>query len=190
VQARLTERLMSSWALAPKGWPYNWRGPPSGGKRLTNCTVDDDAQSGIVICHSSCSARSNASASLPPTIRKGTIMNRLILPVITASALTFGFTLPSEKAVAQTTAKDLVGTWTLVSITLEKDGKKADFYGPNPQGQLTFDPAGRPARGLALGLRAGLGEFLAKINREGFVLERLGAPIKKFRPFAIRCSSS
>ena len=32
-------------------------------------------------------------------------------------------------------AKDLVGTWTLVSITLEKDGTKTDFYGPNPQGQ-------------------------------------------------------
>jgi hypothetical protein len=39
-------------------------------------------------------------------------------------------------------ANDLVGTWTLVSITLEKDGKKTDFYGPNPQGQLTFDPNG------------------------------------------------
>ena len=70
-------------------------------------------------------------------------MNRLILPVITGSALIFGFALPSEKAVAQTTAKDLVGTWTLVSVTLERDGKKTDFYGPNPQGQMTFDPNGR-----------------------------------------------
>ena len=69
-------------------------------------------------------------------------MNRLILPVITASALVFGFILPSEEA-AQMTAKDLVGTWTLVSIMLERDGKKTDLYGPNPQGQLTFDPDGR-----------------------------------------------
>jgi hypothetical protein len=69
-------------------------------------------------------------------------VNRFILPVITASTLIFGFILPSEEAVAQTTAKDLVGTWTLVSITLEQDGKKTDFYGPNPQGQRTFDPTG------------------------------------------------
>jgi hypothetical protein len=40
-------------------------------------------------------------------------------------------------------ANDLVGTWTLVSITLEQDGKKTDFYGPNPQGQQTFEPNGR-----------------------------------------------
>ena len=36
-------------------------------------------------------------------------MNRLISPVITASALIFGFILPSEEAAAQMTAKDLVG---------------------------------------------------------------------------------
>src|SRR5580704_17180012 len=69
-------------------------------------------------------------------------MNRFILPVITASALIFGVFLPREEAVAQT-AKDLVGTWTLVSLTLEKDGQKTDMYGPNPQGQRTYDPTGR-----------------------------------------------
>jgi GH15 family glucan-1,4-alpha-glucosidase len=36
-----------------------------------------------------------------------------------------------------------VGTWTLVSITLEQDGKKTDFYGPNPRGQLMYDANGR-----------------------------------------------
>ena len=70
-------------------------------------------------------------------------MNRFILPVITASALIFGFLLPSEEAAAQTPDKDLVGTWTLVSSTLEQDGKKTDFYGPNPQGQMIFEPNGR-----------------------------------------------
>src|ERR1700747_1345332 len=39
-------------------------------------------------------------------------------------------------------ANDVVGAWTLVSITLEKDGKKTDFYGPNPQGQLIYDATG------------------------------------------------
>ena len=40
-------------------------------------------------------------------------MNRFILPFVTASALICGVFLPKEVA-AQTTAKDLVGTWTLV----------------------------------------------------------------------------
>jgi hypothetical protein len=77
-----------------------------------------------------------ALAYTPPTTRKRTIVNRFCLPIITASALIFGFILPKELA-AQTAAKDLEGTWTLVSITLEQDGKKTDFYGPNPRGQET-----------------------------------------------------
>ena len=69
-------------------------------------------------------------------------MNRIISFVLSASTLIFGVFLPTEEAAAQTTAKDLVGAWTLVSIALEQDGKKADFYGPNPKGQQTFDPTG------------------------------------------------
>ena len=68
-------------------------------------------------------------------------MNRCVLPLITALTLICGVYLP-EKASAQTTAKDLVGTWTLVSITIEQDGKKIDFYGPSPQGQETYDSNG------------------------------------------------
>ena len=64
-------------------------------------------------------------------------MNRIISAVLTASALIFGVFLPREESAAQTTAKDLVGMWTLVSITIEQDGKKADIFGPNPQGQET-----------------------------------------------------
>jgi lipocalin-like protein len=62
--------------------------------------------------------------------------------------LVTGFVVPALflgvalQAVAQR-AKELVGTWTLVSITLEQDGKKTDFYGPNPQGQVTYAPNGR-----------------------------------------------
>jgi hypothetical protein len=69
-------------------------------------------------------------------------MNRFILPFITASAMIFGVLLPSEQAAAQT-AKDIVGTWTLVSVTLEQDGKKSDLFGPNLRGQVTFGPNGR-----------------------------------------------
>ena len=31
------------------------------------------------------------------------------------------------------TAKQLVGTWKVVSVTNERDGKKIDGFGPNPQ---------------------------------------------------------
>src|SRR6516162_11826955 len=73
--------------------------------------------------------------------RRGT-MNRMISSVLTASALIFGVSLPKEEAAAQT-AKELVGMWTLVSVTLEQDGKKTDMYGANPQGQAIFAPNGR-----------------------------------------------
>jgi Lipocalin-like domain len=69
-------------------------------------------------------------------------MNRLILSVVTASALISGVFLTKDLA-AQTAAKDLVGTWMLVSVTLEKDGKKSDLFGPNPPGQVMFGPNGR-----------------------------------------------
>jgi Lipocalin-like domain len=75
-------------------------------------------------------------------MKRRTVMNRIISPFIAASALIFAMLLPREEAVAQT-AKELVGTWTLVSSTLEKDGKTTDFYGPNPKGQLTYDVNGR-----------------------------------------------
>ena len=39
--------------------------------------------------------------------------------------------------------KDLVGTWTLVSVATERDGRKFDSYGPNAKGMLVFDANGR-----------------------------------------------
>jgi Lipocalin-like domain len=70
-------------------------------------------------------------------------MNLNIRHFIAALVLIFGMVLPNENAAAQETAKDLVGTWTLVSITIEREGKKADFYGPNPLGQAMYDANGR-----------------------------------------------
>jgi len=39
--------------------------------------------------------------------------------------------------------KDLIGTWTLVSVVTERDGRKFDTYGPNAKGLLVFDGDGR-----------------------------------------------
>ena len=54
--------------------------------------------------------------------------------------LATGFITP---AFTQTTIpKELVGTWTIVSSTLEKDGQKTDLFGSNPQGRRIIDADG------------------------------------------------
>jgi Lipocalin-like domain len=100
-------------------------------------------------------------------------MNQIISAVLTASALIFGVFLPIEEAVAQT-AKDVVGTRTLVSITIEQDGKKTDFYGPNPQGQAIFDPNGRFS---FISTRSDLPKFAAN-NREAGTAEENKAVVQ------------
>ncbi|MBX9709640.1 MAG: lipocalin-like domain-containing protein [Xanthobacteraceae bacterium] len=52
--------------------------------------------------------------------------------------------LASSGAFAQT-AKDLVGTWKLVSNVLDRDGQKSDQFGPSPNGVLFFESNGRYA---------------------------------------------
>jgi hypothetical protein len=39
---------------------------------------------------------------------------------------------------AAQTAKDLIGTWTLVSVIYEKDGKTTQPYGAHPKGLMTL----------------------------------------------------
>jgi hypothetical protein len=53
-------------------------------------------------------------------------------------ALFTGVAFPKDQAAAQT-GKDLIGSWTLVSVTNEKDGQKVEPYGPNPKGSFMLD---------------------------------------------------
>jgi len=39
-------------------------------------------------------------------------------------------------------AKDMIGMWSLVSVTLDRNGSKSEPFGPNPQGILVFDRNG------------------------------------------------
>jgi len=41
------------------------------------------------------------------------------------------------------TAKELVGSWTLISVTVNREGEKVEPFGPNPKGTMTFDSRGR-----------------------------------------------
>jgi hypothetical protein len=52
--------------------------------------------------------------------------------------LILGVVLTAGDACAQT-AKDVVGTWTLVSPVTEHGGNKTDTYGPNPKGMWVVD---------------------------------------------------
>jgi lipocalin-like protein len=75
--------------------------------------------------------------------------------LICLSAFTaVGLALSSSIAVAQS-AKDLVGTWTIVS---------AEAFGPNPKGVLTFDTNGRYSLML---MRADLPKYASNNRSQG-----------------------
>ena len=60
------------------------------------------------------------------------------------AALSAAFWIASPSAQAQT-AQDLVGTWTLVSATIQSGNVKMDVFGPDPRGTLMFGRDGRYA---------------------------------------------
>ena len=64
------------------------------------------------------------------------------LTIGTLGLLFLGVVLSAGEVCAQT-AKDLAGTWTLVSTVTEQGGNKTDIYGPNPKGILMVDANGR-----------------------------------------------
>lgn len=66
-------------------------------------------------------------------------MNKIVMLALTA--LIIGIA-PPNAAVAQT-AKDFVGTWTLVSATTEQGGTKTNTFGATPKGVLMLDANGR-----------------------------------------------
>jgi hypothetical protein len=60
------------------------------------------------------------------------------------------------------------GTWTLVSIYNELDGKKTDVFGPNPRGSLILTPGGSFSYVL---MRASLPKFASSVRLKGTVAE-------------------
>jgi hypothetical protein len=82
------------------------------------------------------------------------------------SLLAFAVAVPTGAASAQG-AKELLGAWTIVSITVEGDGKKSEPFGPNPGGTQTYDSNGRFA---SMALRSDLPK-IASNNRGTATLE-------------------
>ena len=64
---------------------------------------------------------------------------------------------------AGASAKQLVGTWTLVSVSnIQPDGKmNPQAFGPNPEGMLTFDAKGRYSLQIC---RSGRAKFASNVR--------------------------
>ena len=59
-------------------------------------------------------------------------------PMTVAASAICAFFVMTGGALAQS-AKDLIGTWMLVSVTLEEGGNKTEPFGPSPKGMSIFD---------------------------------------------------
>jgi hypothetical protein len=90
-------------------------------------------------------------------------MNRLTMPAIAASALIACSALIGGGASAQT-AKDIEGSWQLMSATVSQDGKTRNIFGANPKGIMEFDAAGRFIQVI---VSADLPKFASKSRAKG-----------------------
>ena len=97
------------------------------------------------------------------------------LSVVTMFAVTMPFAVSDTCAQqkAANTAEQLIGHWTLVSITNVENGKITEPLGPNPKGVFIFDRSGRYA---VLHFRADLPKF-ASNNREKGTPEEIKAVV-------------
>lgn len=68
-------------------------------------------------------------------------MNRRSVVTVCAATILALASLPSS-TVAQSLKEQLVGTWTVVSVVNELDGKKVEPFGPKPVGYFMFAPTG------------------------------------------------
>jgi len=82
---------------------------------------------------------------------------------ILVALLFLGVALPARDAAGQT-AKDLVGTWTWVSLHITRDGIQSQPMGPTPKGFIVFDSNGRFAYLLS---RPGRAKFAANNREQG-----------------------
>lgn len=63
------------------------------------------------------------------------------LPLISLWLLVLSIT-PAPGDAASQVSTDLVGAWTLISVTVDEDGKKLEPFGSNPNGSLILDGNG------------------------------------------------
>jgi hypothetical protein len=88
----------------------------------------------------------------------------LLLVAVLAGGMLTGASGVWAKEKPGTLAKQIQGTWTLVSIYNEQDGKKIEPFGSQPRGSLILTPNGRFSMIL---MKADLPKFAAKNRMQG-----------------------
>ena len=91
---------------------------------------------------------------------------RILSPVAFGAGLMLLGTADGWAQKAGASAKQVVGTWTLVSVSnTQPDGKKnPEAFGPNPSGMLTFDAQGRYSLQIC---RSGRAKFASSARDKG-----------------------
>jgi hypothetical protein len=87
----------------------------------------------------------------------------LVVAVLSGGALS-GASDVWAQAKGSTLAQQIQGSWNLVSLYNEQDGKKIEPFGPNPRGSAIMTPDGRFSMIL---MRASLPKFAANNRMQG-----------------------
>jgi hypothetical protein len=87
-------------------------------------------------------------------------MKSMLQTLPAAALVALALCLAAPQSFSQT-APDVVGSWSLVSLTATRSGSEVEVLGPHPHGQLIF---GSDGRYVLVGLRADLPKF-ASDNR-------------------------
>ncbi|CAE6785413.1 MULTISPECIES: lipocalin-like domain-containing protein [Paraburkholderia] len=84
--------------------------------------------------------------------------------VFAAIVVAFAVLCAPMRSVFAQTADSLVGSWSLVSLTVAKSGNEVELLGPHPQGQLIF---GNDGRYVLLVLSSDLPKFTSGERQQG-----------------------
>jgi hypothetical protein len=90
-------------------------------------------------------------------------MKQLLKSLTAVATLIMAMCVPAAKTLAQA-APTIVGSWSLVSLTVQRSGNELELLGPHPQGQLIF---GSDGRYVLMGIRADLPKIVAGSRLSG-----------------------
>jgi hypothetical protein len=91
-------------------------------------------------------------------------MNRHRMLTISAASALFGCAAVFADGALGQSAKDIVGTYTLVAVSNLQGDKKTELYGPHPKGMMRLDASGRYVVVL---MRPGLPKFASNNRTSG-----------------------
>ena len=88
----------------------------------------------------------------------------LLLITIISVGMLFGASNVPAQEMGATLTQQIQGSWVLVSMYNDRDGKKAEAFGPNPRGSMILAPDGRFSMIL---MNASLPKFASNIRLKG-----------------------